>query len=901
MLPADQREQEQDVEGRWRAWLLARNRRGTRALVFIGILYPAFFVLDYLAAPREALPYLFTTRILVTVATIVVWRMLGSKVFERFPDQISAGLLVFGAVGISGMTVFMGGLASPYYAGLSLIIVATGLLFVWPPRVVLLTHGLIVASFVLPNIALARHGPLVVIISNLFFLVSTAIIISAGQILSYRAQREQLINQLLVERTKARLEEAHEQLKRLDQFKSQFFANVTHELKTPLAMILTPLELLLQEAVNLSPAQRATLHMMFRSGMKLLRMIGDLLDLSKLEESKLRLRIGEHDLGEFLRTLVAQTLPLAQRKDITLSLESAVERSLIHCDLERIERVFINLISNAIKFTPDGGHVFVRLRDSGDWVHVEVVDDGCGFPSDMEEKVFERFFQVDMGGARNFGGTGIGLALARELVELHGGRIWAKSEPEHGASFFVELRKGRGHLSPSVVDRRGASSDVLSGQRSGDKGLVDWVAQVASRSEFKLLDINEVTERRVADRDPDEDRRAHSVLVVEDTPEVARIVHTALRRLFKVLIAPDGVKGLALAQRELPSLIVTDLMMPGLDGRELTRALRADPRTRHIPIIMLTARGDLEDRVAGLETGVNAYLTKPFSARELVSCASSLLGIQETTADLVLTQQMDSFGIVAGGLAHEINNPLSYVKAGLERSRLDVRELIAICQRVAATPSAQADEQRLQALSLRMERMFETATAGIRRISRTVELMGKYGRQGYSRVDINHDLFADLSDIVTLVAQTTGRAVEVTTEHEGDGTLECVPEEVQQLVTNLAQNAIEAVPDGSGRVSVRGFGDGDSICLSVKDNGSGIKTEDQKRIFTPFFTTKAPGRGMGLGLTIVWRVVQSLHGTIKVVSVPGEGSEFIVRVPRKRSDERRQLAPLDEPGAPKPG
>ena len=877
---------EDDVRAPWKAWLLARNRRGTRVLVFIGILYPLFGVLDYLVAPREALPYLLATRVLVTLATAGMWPLLRKELFDRYPNALSASLLLLGAFGISGMTIFMGGLASPYYAGLALVIVATGLLFVWPARVVLFTHGAIVASFVVPNVILGRLGQPVVVVSNLFFLVSTAIIISAGQILSYRAQREQLVNQLLVERTKARLEEANQQLKRLDQFKSQFFANFTHELKTPLAMILTPLELLLQtEDAAFSPAQRATLQMMFRSGLKLLRIIGDLLDLSKLEESKLRLRISEQDLVGYLRSLVAQIQPLAQRKRITLSLSSEVERRPVHCDPERIERVFINLLSNAVKFTPDGGNVSVRVEEQPGAVLVTVEDDGCGFPRDQAERLFERFFQVDMAGTRSFGGTGIGLALARELVELHGGKIWAEPNPGQGSRFMVLLRQGRAHFSPSVIDRRSAPSDVLGGQRSGDKGLIDWVAQVASRNEFKMLEIDEVTERRLVERDPDEDLRLHSVLVVEDTPAITQLVHSVLRPHFKVLTAPDGAKGLALAQRELPSLIITDLMMPGLDGRELTSRLRKDPATRHIPIIMLTARGDLDDRVAGLETGVNAYLTKPFSSRELLVCCRSLLNLQETTADLVLTQRMDSLEIVASGLAHEINNPLTYVKTGVERARLDVREVMTLCS-PALAPGDAAAEARLAQLSARLTRTFDTAEAGIRRIAAAVELMSKYGRQGFSRELIEHDLFAELEGLVSLIHKTTGRDVEVTATHEGDGLIECVPEEIGQVVSNLVQNAVEAVAEGTGAVHVRGWVEGDTVVFSVRDNGPGIKPEDHKRVFTPFFTSKAPGRGMGLGLTIVWRVVHSLQGSIDLQSVPGKGTEFTVRLPRARGRQR---------------
>jgi signal transduction histidine kinase len=412
-----------DFDSRWHSWLLARNRSGTRTLLLIVLfLYPAFGVLDYVIAPRHWLWLLYSTRVVVTLATIVMFRAIRLTVFNRYSNAISAIYMLLCSFGISLMTVFMGGMASPYYAGLTLAIVATGLLFVWPTRVVIITHTTILASFVIPNLA-QRNGNVVAAVSNLFFLVSTGIIAGTGQILAYRTQRQQVANQLVIERTKANLEEAHEQLKKLDRFKSQFFANITHELKTPLAMILAPLELMLDpDHGTASDVQRPALQAMFRSGIKLLKLIADLLDLSKLEESRLRLRIDDHDLVDYLRGLFAQIRPLAQRKAIELHFDSNVEKAIATCDLERIERVFINLLSNATKFTPVNGNIWLSVQDLADRIHISVKDDGAGFPAEMTGRVFERFFQVDMGGTRKHGGTGIGLALAKELVELHGGR-----------------------------------------------------------------------------------------------------------------------------------------------------------------------------------------------------------------------------------------------------------------------------------------------------------------------------------------------------------------------------------------------------------------------------------------------------------------------------------------------
>ena len=851
----------------WARWLLDRNRRRIRVGLWITIaLYPCFGVLDYLIAPPSALTFLWTLRVTVLVATAAMFPLLRSRFLARHPDLVSAAYALIVAGGISAMTLFMGGLASHYYAGLSVVIIGTGLLFVWRPRTVVISHSLIVASFVVPNLIFGETGPLLEAVSNLAFLVGTALVGGTGQIVLYRSQREQLRSQAALELTRTSLEKAHNQLKALDSFKSQLFANITHEFKTPLAMVLAPLEMILQgEMGELSTTQNATFQSMFRSGLKLLKMIDDLLDLSKLEESKLRLKIAEQDLVEYLRGLIAQVQPLAQRKGIELLFETDVELCLVWCDPDRIERVFLNLLSNATKFAQPGGHILVKLRDLAGTVQVLVQDDGPGFPPEKAQQIFERFYQVDMGGTRRYGGTGIGLALAKEICELHGGRIWAESSS--GARFTVELLKDKEHFRPEVLERRGAARSMPDGARAGDRGLMDFTVQLSSRDEFRLLDIAENTERRVTPRDADEDLRAHVALVVDDTPDVLRLVHMALRSHFKVLSCGDAVKGFELAAREQPSIVITDLMMPEVDGLELTRRLRADDRTSNIPILMLTARGDLNDKVAGLETGVNAYLPKPFSPRELLSTARSLVQAQTKTAEILLTQRMDSLEIIAGGLAHEINNPLNYLKNALTRIRLD-------CQIVIENRAG--DE--LPKISKRMSELFDICESGIKRITGTVELMTSYSRAGYSRQLRGHDVFGAVRDIVSLVLPATRRGVKVETDFEGDGMIECVPEELNQVLTNLTQNAIEACPEQDGLVRIRGSGDAAHLQISVKDNGPGVRPEDAPRIFTPFFTTKGPGRGMGLGLTICWRVVQSLGGSLEVK--PGPGAEFVLRVPR---------------------
>lgn len=889
-----------ETEQAWATWQLQRNARGLRSALFMAMgLYPLFGILDYLTAPKQWLWVLFLTRGLITLVTLVMFGVVKSSLFTRRSNLISAGFMVLASLGISVMTVFMGGLASPYYAGLSLMTVGCGLLFVWPMQVVITTHVIIVMSFLLPNLLFSHGGDPLTSLSNLFFLVSTAIIAGTGQVLTYGSQRGQVANQSIIEGTRKNLELANEELKKLDRFKSEFFANITHELKTPLTMVLTSLELLLDgELGHISEAQRSTFQSMQRSGAKLLRLIGDLLDLSRIEESRVRLRIAAHDLTAYLRDLVQEMRVLVQRKGISLVVECHGDPVLVWCDLERIERVFLNLLSNATKFTDAGGQVTIHLSDEGESLMIQVKDTGIGFPPELSERIFSRFFQTDMGKKRRYGGTGIGLSLAKDLVELHGGTIWAESEPGKGSVFYVRLLKDREHFNPDVLDRRGSAGPHADGKRTADRGIADW--RSGAEAKFRFLEIDEVTEQRVVERDPDELRRSHTVLVVEDTPDVIRMIRLSLHHDFRIFAAINGAQGLELAKKHQPSVIVTDLMMPVMDGLELTERLRKDPQLSHIPILMLTARNEVESRIAGLQGGVDAYLGKPFSSKELVSTVRSLVRHQERTADLVLSQKMDSIETIAGGLAHEIGNPLNYVKNALQLVQRDTQQLVAAVRR---EPSDAELQLELSAIERRTQKLFDVAEGGVRRIAATVDLMMRYSRNGFSRVHQPHDVYAAALEALNVLLPSLGKPLDVVTSFEGEPLVDCVPEELNQVLSNLIQNAAEAAPGNGGQLEIRGYHAEGQLCLSVRDNGAGISPENLSRVFNAFFTTKDAGAGMGLGLTIAQRVARALGGSIGVQSELGVGTVFTLRVPslapklqRQPHDEARAAEAFVAPG-----
>ncbi len=871
-----------ELEERWQAWLTERNRRSAWiVLILIVIFYPLFGVLDYLVAPREWLWLLFGSRGVVTACTLVMFALVRRPVFEQRGNLLTVSYMGIVGAGIAVMVFVMGGHASVYTPGLILVSITAGTLFLWPPRMAIALHSLLMAMFLLPNIPTFTTERLQSGIINFLFLGTAVTVMIASQVFSYRARRAQVIDQIALERTKANLEFAHDKLKKLDSFKSQFFANITHELKTPLAMILASLELLANEEMGqLEAEQKATIESMLHNGLKLLRMIGDILDLSKLDESKVRLRIEENDLVEYLESLASQVHTLTARKGISLELKTEMTSCPVWYDSGRMERVFVNLLSNAAKFTPEGGAIEVTIQDLDDSVVVGVIDNGPGFPQEKAEALFERFFQVDMGATRRHGGSGIGLALAMEFVQLHGGRIWAESPPGEGARFYVKLMKGRDHFDPDVLDRRAARKDVVEGRRSSDQGLAEWTGLLSERDDYRLLQIADATERRVVARHPHQERRKHAVLVVDDTPDILRVVHLTLHDQFQVYTAKDGLEGLALAKEVLPSLIITDLMMPGIDGNELIRRLRADAATKALPIIMLSARGDTPDRVAGLEAGANSYLAKPFSPRELRSAVHSLLQVQDLQTDVHLEHRLDALETLAAGLAHDFNNALNQIRPALQVMKLDTDKLSHQLSAIGDDGVSAEQRARIGELTERIVRLHQRASTGTERIAHTVSLMGHYASEGRERNLQPHDLFASVGEVLEIVRPPLGKLVEVAQQCEGDGVISCIPEEMHQLLTNLVSNAFDAAPAEGGLVQVRGWAQEEHVVIQVCDSGDGVSPEHRERIFHPFFTTKGPGRGTGLGLNISWRIAERHGGSLSLVEGELSGACFQLIMPR---------------------
>jgi signal transduction histidine kinase/ligand-binding sensor domain-containing protein/DNA-binding response OmpR family regulator len=489
---------------------------------------------------------------------------------------------------------------------------------------------------------------------TVWFLLACAAgaIAAVAALLRWRGNRLQArqarLEQLVEERTTTIADQA-EKLRELDRLKSQLFANVSHELRTPLTLILGPLgDALAGRFGPLNEDLSRQVSTAERNARRLLTLVDQLLDVARLDAGRLRLRLRRGDLGGFVRYRVESFLPLAERRGIDLSLEVPVEPVELWFDPPQLEKVIDNLLGNALKFTPAGGRVEVSLDapPDADRVEVAVRDNGPGIPDDQLERVFERFYQLDPT-AHRWRGAGIGLALARQVAELHRGEVSVRSNAGQGACFILTLLRGRDHFPAELVD-----------DDTPPPHLRDYSSGPLQSLSAALDEPNGPTG---GDDPVDEDRT--TVLVVDDNPEIRAYVRRHLEPDYRVLEAADGAEGLERARRTVPDLVVSDVMMPGLDGNALFRALREDPELETVPVVLLTAKASPESRIQGLRDGVDDYLVKPFDPRELKARVDNLIASRRRLLERLESDPKAGPGSISGEnlddtLAEPVPRPL---------------------------------------------------------------------------------------------------------------------------------------------------------------------------------------------------------------------------------------------------
>jgi len=833
-----------------------------RLALTVGLaIYAAFWGLDISLHPDMA-PLFGATRLGVVVMCLLVLRATYHDWGRARILPLSVGILIIVGSSISSMTVWLGGFGNDYYIGNMLTLFFVGLFMPWPVKATVAFCVALVAPYLLINGF--AYGLSAEAAAASAFLIGTSALTCFSTAVSHVARHRDLTLRL-------RLKRANEELTELDEAKTRFFANVSHELRTPLMLISGPLE----ELMSNSPSgpDHTLLQSMAANADRLTRQVNMILDFARIEGGRLRVKLFQGNLGNLLQRLVDAAAPYANQHRITLEPTGLAEVPDTYFDPDHLETVAANLISNAVKFTPDGGRIDVRAWAEGEMVAFEVKDTGIGISEDQQQAIFDRFHQVAGGEKGKNKGTGLGLALCRELVVAHGGSLTVRSKPDEGSRFRVLLprepkrRQERRQRPRRRADRMAQAhlDNMMTDSYERRQGTQTLLADIHQP------DVDTQTQSAALAAVAPED--APNLLIVEDNPEFQALLVRNLGSTYKVLTASDGEMGLETARIQPPDLIISDIMMPKMNGIEMVEALSHDPALMKIPVILLTARTGVESVVAGLGVGAVDYVTKPFKIPELRARIEAQLRARATEKALDEREtRLAAVGQMTSQIAHDLRGPLTAIVGHTE---------------IAREIAAESEETAFIVEDL--DAVEEAAHRAVHMIQEVVD----YVREGSVplRTESTH-----LGGFLESVAQDLRDSLEplgislTVTQNDGDE-LELAVDRLRlrRVVENLVTNAREAIIEqnrddlnGSPHniwIEVRGAKE--SVAIDVLDDGPGIPDTVTDKLFQPFITA-GKTEGTGLGLAIVRNLVAAHGGTITVDSPkPLIGAAFRVTLPRQ--------------------
>ncbi|MDQ8192000.1 ATP-binding protein [Roseibacillus persicicus] len=859
----------------------------------------AIFIAAGSVMDRLAFPEIWHTLVLLrgecAFTLLLLYCLLGTKWGERrhlIIGHFIEGSLILSIMAMVGRT---GGASSPYYAGLCLVMVGASLLLRWSimhgvVNVVFCCGGYSLLIVLFPvNNAMESGSHLAV---HTFFLYVTGFFTAAGTYFLYelRLNEFRLREELTAERK--RLEKSHQKLKELDESKTNFFANVSHELRTPLTLILGPIEQLASYApVRDNPKLNTLVQSMEENGFRLLRLINELLDIIRLDGGQYGVRTELTQIDDLMGSIYRSLVPTAEQKGLNLELHlESAPKGTFQIDRMKFEKVLINLATNAIKFTQPGGTVKLIARETtGREVEFEISDTGAGMSDEEKENVFRRFWQADASSKRRHRGAGIGLSLVKGLVDLLEGTIQVSSEMDEGTTFTVKLPLG-----PSTQ----TSSIAL------DDDDLDPIEELNRKAQFGGL-IVEANAMPVVDPlfFDAPDNKTPVILVAEDEPDVRQLIVSQLSS-YKLLIATNGNQAIELATQYLPDLLLLDWMMPEKDGLEVCQILRKTTALERAPIIMLTARIDERSKIEALQAGANDFLTKPFAPTELKLRISHLLNtgrfekevvqksqelgaalaeLKESESMLVQAEKLSSLGQMSAGIIHEINNPLNYAKTNLYSLRTFAKLL---------PPDEKEDFNEITS----------DVEEGLERVVQIVKDLRSFAVKDKTQFnDVN------LAEVVAASSRLLGNRlshVQFKSEVPDHIHINGNSNQLCQVLVNFIQNSLDALQEAEreneqGMIQVEVTQSSEWISLHLKDNGCGISLENQQQIFDPFYSSKDIGQGMGLGLSICYRILDQHGVKIELKSDVGVGTHFTLNFPIILDDREFQESltqpPTEEP------
>lgn len=624
-----------------------------------------------------------------------------------------------------------------------------------------------------------------------------------------------------------RLEKANAQLKELDELKTRFFANISHELRTPLTLISTPLQGVLDGAYGNTPNHQADVfRTMYRNCSRLLKLINQLLDFSRIQAGGMRLRCRRVNVGQQLSHLISSVQSVGQSRSIAIVLEDHAPELKAVLDHDLFEKAVLNLISNAVKFSPDHSRITISLSRVGEQFTVSVADQGMGISPEDLPHIFERFRRTRDSDSQRLPGTGIGLSLTREIALLHGGDISVESTPGQGSLFTLVF----------PVEQ---PDQPIQDQEPDESSLEDHLEELRPVPEAPAADNATATPG------------SRTVLVVEDNSEMRALIRSILAPLYAIQECENGEQGLRQAQAAPPDIIISDVMMPEVDGYEFCRRLGASPQLRHIPVILLSANVGPEKRLQGLQQGAVDFLSKPFNRNELLAKIETILRLEEFRKQLQEKENLVTIGILFAGLAHEIRNPLFGIQANMKliEKRLHLGQTTEdeVLQR--AILFAWQDLQRLGQLMDRIRATIQEQPTAPQPVA----------------------LLPLVESVLDSCRRMWEETIQVDIQVPPSAQITTFEDSLYTILSNLVRNALSFTQAG-GTVTIA-YREG---VLSVQDTGPGMDKETLAHVFDPFFSKRETGEGMGLGLYLVRAFAEKMGWQVRAKSKPGQGSTFEV-------------------------
>ncbi|MBU6338385.1 MAG: response regulator [Rickettsiales bacterium] len=836
--------------------LNARKQR-LRIGLFIALAFVAAFgILDFFYY-RSDFILLITIRFVTEVVLITLFFILRLSSGERI-KMLEKIWAIFLFIFIDVLIFFTEGATSSYYAGLNLTVVAMSVLMLWTFKEALFVCFSLVFLYIITivihhNITRVDYDSRV-LVNNIFFIIGTAIIcVIASYVNSKKRFQEFCLNY--------ELEQNNQKLAALDKIKSQFFANVSHELRTPLTLILAPTQDVLQDTGNsISQKVQSSLEVINKNALRLLKLVNDLLDITKLEEGKSDLKLQKLEVNNLVAGLSDSVSHLAKLKGVRIVKNIMTKDLFIAADVDAMEKIILNLLGNAIKFTDKGGEIKVSTSIQENDIVISIADDGIGISSDNLPYIFDRFKQVDSSSTRKYQGTGLGLALVKELTELQKGQVSVESVIDNGTIFKLSF--------PRLTEKNLDVVGLLSEEEDAD---ILKMTKMARRVMPKIVDEESDQEFSFVNRD------AKTVLVAEDEPDMSSYITNLVKgEGYNVIKAKDGKVALELANRFSPDLIILDLMLPEIDGLLICEQLKSDDRTRFIKIIMVTARSDEKSKLTALKNGVDDFVNKPFSSSELKARINNILKSDRLQKDmyqqlrkamdqltlaqnrLVRSEKLNIMGRLPEEIMHGVKNPLNYMVTALYSMKLD--------------PTVNSDPELIS--------IIRDVEDGVKRIDDIVSDIRSFA--DFSEIDRTKFLIKDAVDDAVKFIRYELRNIKVDLDVDNKLYVIASKNHITQVLINLISNAIKAIiasENNVGKITIRCKHEENKAVVTVSDNGIGIRNEDLKVIFNPFFTTKDIGSGIGLGLNISYVIINNHNSELKVISEFGKGSSFYFDLP----------------------